>query len=114
MPGSEMVRPDGNAKPVQTVIDRAVSRLIDDVVDKALTQAGDRRERGLVRDALAGDLRALLAELAESQTGQTNAYLLSCNRQAEAISGPFMTRLFPSTPRTPSRIRLLQLHDGLS
>jgi hypothetical protein len=58
---------------VQTAIDRAVSRLIDDVVDKALAQVNDRRERGLVRDALAGDLREILTELAESQTRQMMA-----------------------------------------
>src|SRR5919199_3212184 len=79
MPGGDMNAPGsaggaGAMAALPAAVERGVSRLVDDIVEQALEQVSNRRERGLVREALAADLRTVLTDVAtreaQRQMGQ--------------------------------------------
>lgn len=58
---------------VHTAIERGVSRLLDEVVDQAITRIADKGERSLVRDGIATVLREELTARAEAEVRRTIA-----------------------------------------
>ena len=73
MPGGEMDRPVGGMPAMQTAIERNVAQLVDNVVERALAEVSDRRERNMVKELIAAELRTTLTELAERETGRQMA-----------------------------------------
>ena len=73
MPGGEMDRPVGGMPAVQTAIERNVAQLVDTVVERALAEVSDRRERNMVKELIAAELRTTLTELAEREAGRQMA-----------------------------------------
>src|SRR3712207_6392774 len=86
MPGGDMERPNGNTLPLDARIERSVGQFVDQIVDRALAEVSSKQERGLVRQALADELRSTLYQLAEQESQRRMAVLATNGQNGGAMA----------------------------